>query len=226
MYTVPLQQNQHMGLLKIQQFSWTKPHLRHPSPTVYFFQLLKAFFVHKLTDGQQRTKLCCGNRPTPTTPAPALPALGDIQTRSSPYRSPKPHRPPLRFCNTTFIAMADDRNPMTESGVTMHSDSEQYSAAEMSSPPESSSPAIVLYQPPTLWSMVRGVAINLVLPFINGMMLGFGELFAHEAAFRMGWGGTRVFPEQRRGAHSIGPGIEVAEPKRRATRLSDLTAME
>jgi hypothetical protein len=23
-------------------------------------------------------------------------------------------------------------------------------------------------------------------------MLGFGELFAHEAAFRLGWGGTRV----------------------------------
>jgi hypothetical protein len=23
-------------------------------------------------------------------------------------------------------------------------------------------------------------------------MLGFGELFAHEAAFRLGWGGTKV----------------------------------
>ena len=90
-------------------------------------------------------------------------------------------------------AMSDDRNPMTESGVTMTSDSEQYSAPDLStSPPESSSPAIVLYQPPTLWSMVRGIAINLVLPFINGMMLGFGELLAHEAAFRFGWGGTRV----------------------------------
>lgn len=75
----------------------------------------------------------------------------------------------------------------------MHSDSEQYSAADLSaSPAESSSPAIVLYQPPTLWSMVRGMAINLVLPFINGMMMGFGELFAHEAAFRLGWGETRV----------------------------------
>lgn len=25
-------------------------------------------------------------------------------------------------------------------------------------------------------------------------MLGFGELFAHEIAFRLGWGGTRVWP--------------------------------
>ena len=83
---------------------------------------------------------------------------------------------------------------MAESGVTIRSDSEQYSGAEelSSSPPESSSPALVLYQPPTFWSLVRGAAINLVLPFINGMMLGFGELFAHEAAFRLGWSGTKV----------------------------------
>lgn len=51
---------------------------------------------------------------------------------------------------------------------------------------------MILYQPPTIWGLVRGAAINLLLPFINGMMLGFGELFAHEAAFRLGWGGTRV----------------------------------
>ena len=84
-------------------------------------------------------------------------------------------------------------HPLAESGVTMHSDSEQYSAAEdfSMSPPSSSSP-VILYKPPTVWSLLRGAAINLVLPFINGMMLGFGELFAHEAAFRLGWGGTRV----------------------------------
>lgn len=51
---------------------------------------------------------------------------------------------------------------------------------------------MILYSPPTLWGLVRGAAINLLLPFINGLMLGFGELFAHEAAFRLGWGGTKV----------------------------------
>jgi YidC/Oxa1 family membrane protein insertase len=83
---------------------------------------------------------------------------------------------------------------MAESGVTIRSDSEQYSGHdELSvSPPQSSSPAVVLYQPPTIWSILRGAAINLLLPFINGMMLGFGELFAHEAAFRLGWSNTRV----------------------------------
>jgi YidC/Oxa1 family membrane protein insertase len=92
--------------------------------------------------------------------------------------------------------MASDEqiNPMAESGVTMRSDSEEYSGdvEELSSPPESSSPAMILYQPPTIWGLIRGAAINLLLPFVNGMMLGFGELFAHEAAFRLGWGGTRV----------------------------------
>lgn len=92
------------------------------------------------------------------------------------------------------MASEDDPNPMAESGVTMRSDSEQYSNGEdvSVSPPSSSSPAIVLYQPPTFWSLLRGAAINLFLPFVNGMMLGFGELFAHEAAFRLGWSGTRV----------------------------------
>lgn len=51
---------------------------------------------------------------------------------------------------------------------------------------------MILYSPPTLWGLLRGAAINLLLPFINGLMLGFGELFAHEAAFRLGWGGTKV----------------------------------
>ena len=91
--------------------------------------------------------------------------------------------------------MADEPiNHMAESGVTITSDSEQYSGGEdlSTSPPSSSSPPIVLYQPPTVWSLIRGAAINLFLPFINGMMLGFGELFAHEAAFRLGWSGTRV----------------------------------
>jgi Outer membrane protein TOM13 len=82
---------------------------------------------------------------------------------------------------------------MAESGVTMTSDSEHYPSGEdlSTSPPSSSSP-IILYKPPTVWSIIRGAAINLLLPFINGMMLGFGELFAHEAAFRLGWGGTKV----------------------------------
>lgn len=56
----------------------------------------------------------------------------------------------------------------------------------------SSDSPLVLYRPPTLAGLLRTAAINLVLPFINGLMLGFGELFAHEIAFRLGWGGTRV----------------------------------
>ncbi|KAL2263561.1 hypothetical protein VTK26DRAFT_6209 [Humicola hyalothermophila] len=129
--------------------------------------------------------------------------------------------------------MASDEppNPMAESGVTIRSDSERYSNSgpdELSvSPPSSASP-VILYKPPTFWSIIRGAAINLLLPFINGMMLGFGELFAHEAAFRLGWSNTRVFPASRREAHAIGPGIEaVGRPKRRTqVDLDDLASLE
>ncbi|KAK6460051.1 outer membrane protein TOM13-domain-containing protein [Scheffersomyces coipomensis] len=44
--------------------------------------------------------------------------------------------------------------------------------------------------------LIKG-SINLVLPFINGMMLGFGEILAHEIGFRYNWFGARVTPPRR-----------------------------
>jgi hypothetical protein len=94
------------------------------------------------------------------------------------------------------MASDDQSNPLTESGLTIPSDSEQYSRQDddvSPSPPSSSnSPQMILYKPPTFWGILRGAAINLFLPFVNGLMLGFGELFAHEAAFRLGWSNTKV----------------------------------
>lgn len=83
---------------------------------------------------------------------------------------------------------------LTDSSLTIPSDSENYDANNESSPspPSSSSSPLILYSPPTVWGLLRGAAINLLLPFINGLMLGFGELLAHEAAFRLGWSGTKV----------------------------------
>jgi len=83
---------------------------------------------------------------------------------------------------------------LSDSQFTMPSDSENYDTTnEMSdSPPESTSSPMILYSPPTVWSLLRGAGINLLLPFVNGLMLGFGELFANEIAFRLGWGGTKV----------------------------------
>ncbi|CAG7557934.1 unnamed protein product [Fusarium equiseti] len=121
--------------------------------------------------------------------------------------------------------MADEHNHLAESGVTLHSDSELYSGGDDLS--SGSNSPVILYKPPTVWSLIRGAAINLLLPFVNGMMLGFGELFAHEAAFRLGWGGTKVFPLTRRRAHPIGPGIELRE-KHRTPRpsLDDIASLE
>jgi hypothetical protein len=81
-----------------------------------------------------------------------------------------------------------------DSAMTVPSDSENYSARNelSSSPPSTSSSPLILYKPPTFWGLLRGAAINVLLPFVNGLMLGLGELLAHEAAFRLGWSGTKV----------------------------------
>ncbi|OAL04429.1 TOM13-domain-containing protein [Phaeosphaeriaceae sp. SRC1lsM3a] len=118
----------------------------------------------------------------------------------------------------------DDPSPshLSTSGITIPSDSENYDGnnelSESSSPPSSSSP-LILYKPPTLWGLVRGAAINLLLPFVNGLMLGFGELVANEVAFRLGWSGTKIFPTHRGESRRVGPGVEMrADPVERRRR--------
>lgn len=91
-------------------------------------------------------------------------------------------------------ATSTSQAELYDSTMTVPSDSENYSANhEMSSSIQStSSSPVILYKPPSVWGLLRGAAINLFLPFVNGLMLGFGELFAHEAAFRLGWSNTKV----------------------------------
>ncbi|KAF2091135.1 TOM13-domain-containing protein [Saccharata proteae CBS 121410] len=117
--------------------------------------------------------------------------------------------------------------------VTMPSDSETYDGnneLSSSSPPSSNnSSPVILYTPPTLWGLLRGAAINLALPFINGLMLGFGELFAHEIAYRFGWSGTKVFPSHR--SRRVGPGVQmqtdpVEKRRRDGTELDMYTSLE
>ncbi|ESW97156.1 hypothetical protein HPODL_05288 [Ogataea parapolymorpha DL-1] len=49
----------------------------------------------------------------------------------------------------------------------------------------------------SIWSFLGSCGINLVLPFINGVMLGFGEILAHEIGFRYNWAGAKVVPAHR-----------------------------
>lgn len=93
---------------------------------------------------------------------------------------------------------------LADSSMTIPSDSEIYEATVSHDPSFDRSPGsdsdshrnddapMILYNPPTMWGLLRGAAINLFLPFINGLMLGFGELFAHEIAFQLGWSRTKV----------------------------------
>ncbi|KAK4565836.1 hypothetical protein LTR86_003685 [Recurvomyces mirabilis] len=111
--------------------------------------------------------------------------------------------------------------------------SNQDTTSPSGSPPSSSSSPMILYQPPTIWSILRGAAINLLLPFVNGLMLGFGELFAHEAAYRLGWANTKIFPSHRssNGTRAMGPGVVIRddpiERKRRdGEEMDAYTALE
>lgn len=61
------------------------------------------------------------------------------------------------------------------------------------------------YRNPTLLWILRSTAVNLVLPFFNGVMLGFGEILANELVFKFGWFGfSRVSPSTALG---LSPGI-------------------
>jgi hypothetical protein len=98
------------------------------------------------------------------------------------------------------------RQDLSESGITLPSDSENYESHHEESdesPPSSSSSPMILYSPPTVWGLLRGAAINVLLPFVNGLMLGFGELFANELAFQFGWSGTKVWTSKKRNERDI-----------------------
>lgn len=62
---------------------------------------------------------------------------------------------------------------------------------------EMTTPTTQALIPLDFFGILRRGAINLVLPFINGIMLGFGEIFAHEVGFRYGFIGARVYPPRR-----------------------------
>lgn len=61
------------------------------------------------------------------------------------------------------------------------------------------------YKNPTLVWILRSTAVNLILPFVNGVMLGFGEILANELVFKFGWFGfSRVSPSTALG---LSPGV-------------------
>lgn len=62
---------------------------------------------------------------------------------------------------------------------------------------DSDCPALDSYTNGGFWTIFRRASINIFLPFINGMMLGFGEILAHEIGFRYNWLGARVQPARR-----------------------------
>ena len=61
------------------------------------------------------------------------------------------------------------------------------------------------YKNPTLVWILKSTAVNLILPFVNGVMLGFGEILANELVFKFGWFGfSRISPSTALG---LSPGV-------------------
>ncbi|KAI7897874.1 outer membrane protein TOM13-domain-containing protein [Cokeromyces recurvatus] len=59
------------------------------------------------------------------------------------------------------------------------------------------------YRHPTLLWILKSTAINFILPFFNGVMLGFGEILANELMFKYGWFG--YFSRPQLGLNGIPP---------------------
>ncbi|GAA5815506.1 hypothetical protein MFLAVUS_009018 [Mucor flavus] len=68
------------------------------------------------------------------------------------------------------------------------------------------------YNTTFLW-VAKSTAINFVLPFFNGVMLGFGEILANELLFKYGWFG---FTRPALGIHGI-PSSATSEYKKAVT---------
>ncbi|AMD21924.1 HFR069Wp [Eremothecium sinecaudum] len=94
----------------------------------------------------------------------------------------------------------------TEQGV----EGLEASILESSSNLSGSSPNHIMIAPSSgvnfskLLSFVGSCSINLLVPFLNGLMLGFGELLAHEISWKFTWfnrernSGYRIYPETRK----------------------------
>ncbi|GBC04427.1 hypothetical protein RclHR1_05680012 [Rhizophagus clarus] len=85
---------------------------------------------------------------------------------------------------------------------------------------------VPFYRHPKFISFLEILTMNFVFPFINGVMLGFGEICANELAFRMGWFGIRNLPLMSgRNVIPLGPrrkyGTGLGEIKTKRTKIVD-----
>ncbi|CEP60364.1 Mim1p LALA0_S01e09032g [Lachancea lanzarotensis] len=87
----------------------------------------------------------------------------------------------------------EHEEPLHETQYTAKSESDGVSALLR---PEDKNWMKVLY-------FAGSCSVNLVLPFLNGLMLGFGELIAHEISWKLNWfrksnPGYKIYPESRK----------------------------
>jgi hypothetical protein len=129
---------------------------------------------------------------SPNATEPAASPFG-LDSGYSDLGAPSNHADANSSVTEEFLEKKKDKDPEM---VDLAEKAEDMAKRGQSPPRKSKNNALTVAsaQPtiPSVKDILISGAINFVLPFINGMMLGFGEIFAHELGFRWGWSAARV----------------------------------
>ncbi|KAL1915640.1 uncharacterized protein VTP21DRAFT_6399 [Calcarisporiella thermophila] len=99
--------------------------------------------------------------------------------------------------------MSEENIPVLASDE-LTSDPTEIEATSIPTSQQESQQIVPFYRHPSLLRVLRAVGINFFLPFLNGVMLGLGEIFANEIMFSFGWFGARIIPAGGRSLIPLG----------------------
>ncbi|KAF9160277.1 hypothetical protein DFQ26_005707 [Actinomortierella ambigua] len=109
------------------------------------------------------------------------PHQGDIVSQASGSTTKRPHQgsaAPAAPPATSSHPIASTTSSSTSTALITAQDAEPSRFWRLMSP--------IITRETAIW-LTKVTAINFFLPFINGVFLGFGEICAHELAYRWGW---------------------------------------
>ncbi|GAA5910319.1 hypothetical protein JCM8208_006005 [Rhodotorula glutinis] len=163
--------------------------------------------------------------PVASTSTAAEPAFSSFASTSTPaVSSPPPSAPVAQRSSSRSPSRSRSPSPLRLARRASGADDDDESAAPHKS--ADSAPSLTLaiasawHTAPwtrKMWAVLASVAINVGLPFVNGVMLGFGELFARNfIGVRLGWplGGSSSSSSSGARANTSGVGLRAAGGRR------------
>ncbi|CAG8612595.1 11017_t:CDS:2 [Ambispora gerdemannii] len=94
----------------------------------------------------------------------------------------------------TILSRDNNNNPTIISSRVPHMNTTANSDTAAVPPPTDENKVVPIYRRPRFIAFMSTLTANFLFPFINGVMLGLGEICANEFAFRMGWFRARSIP--------------------------------